>query len=873
MNPPNQGSATTPQSGGWTRDRGLATNERTRRVTGTPLQRIGSRHTLDSTEGPVSPRETELDSTSQPTSPKSPPPQPQYGLYSPNTNTNATQNRARSDKSAPTDFSKVVVSDAPLHANLQAQRTSELTSSNPSQTALHSPRDDRRKAERKESTFFGKVLKKTIAPMISSNPKSKRQTNESYEEGHVQGEQERIEQGIRAIKANLDQLEERFPLGRRERVQAIGGTKTAESTPTISASNKPKTQSAELDERRHNIVKEILYSEESYIKQIQSAVKDYYHPLQDAIKQGQIPVKVDYLSNLFESLQSLVPLNVGLHSELKARIGAWTPTSTIGEIFVKFTPFLKMYTAYSNIYDSAISKVHEVATQEWFVKLCPAVVLLESLLISPVQRIPRYTLLLTDLYNNTMEDHPDDKLLLKALAMMKNVATHVNQQISHTKYSDKMQNEGLLFLLAPNRTIVMDEILSVAAEKSLYIGAKEARAFLGKEKQKMACILFNDIFVKYGGDALKKKTKDRNDVHQWPLELSWVDKKNNAVVIDFVGPCVSFTLSCSSLEIAERWYAGLTQAIAARLKETQPHNLNSEERNGCYTFDGNRYEYDGKWVNGKMHGYGQMVVKGLADHHAIYTGFFADNIEDGEGCMRFLDGHVYTGQLEKGLKNGVGLLEYGRDRFYGEWTDGRRQGQGSVVYGSRDTYIGQWDRDNRNGAGKLTHTSGTSYIGRWVNGLMDGEGVLLTPTEEYTGSFQSGLKNGFGVLRSLKTTTLYEGQWKNGDKHGQGKLTNTLGVYEGEFEKDAKKGRGVMLYADGSRYEGHWANNQRHDKGYYESRSGSFVSYDGEWVYGLKSGKGRMAFADGSYYDGNFADDLMHGAGTLIYPEIGRAHV
>jgi hypothetical protein len=78
-----------------------------------------------------------------------------------NAGTGAIQTRAR-DKSTPTDFSKVVVTDPQLH---QQQARGELTSSNPT---LPSPRtDEKRKAERKESTFsFGKVLKKTIAPMI-----------------------------------------------------------------------------------------------------------------------------------------------------------------------------------------------------------------------------------------------------------------------------------------------------------------------------------------------------------------------------------------------------------------------------------------------------------------------------------------------------------------------------------------------------------------------------------------------------------------------------------------------------------------------------------------------------------------------------------
>jgi hypothetical protein len=98
-----------------------------------------------------------------------------------NTNTNAPlQTRTRSDKSTPTDFSKVVVTDPQLHVSKETR--TELTTSSPSlssqpqqqQASLPSPRvdgekseKDKKKTDRKESKFsFGNVLKKTIAPMI-----------------------------------------------------------------------------------------------------------------------------------------------------------------------------------------------------------------------------------------------------------------------------------------------------------------------------------------------------------------------------------------------------------------------------------------------------------------------------------------------------------------------------------------------------------------------------------------------------------------------------------------------------------------------------------------------------------------------------------
>jgi FYVE/RhoGEF/PH domain-containing protein 5/6 len=48
-----------------------------------------------------------------------------------------------------------------------------------------------------------------------------------------------------------------------------------------------------------------------------------------------------------------------------------------------------------------------------------------SLLIMPVQRIPRYNLLLQELLKGTAEDHPAYPSLIDALDIMKKVAEHV----------------------------------------------------------------------------------------------------------------------------------------------------------------------------------------------------------------------------------------------------------------------------------------------------------------------------------------------------------------------------------------------------------------------------------------------------------------
>ena len=60
---------------------------------------------------------------------------------------------------------------------------------------------------------------------------------------------------------------------------------------------------------------------------------------------------------------------------------------------------------------------------------------LTALLIMPIQRIPRYRLLLQELLKYTPETHPDYANINKAVAEIMKVAEHVNEGIRHTENS------------------------------------------------------------------------------------------------------------------------------------------------------------------------------------------------------------------------------------------------------------------------------------------------------------------------------------------------------------------------------------------------------------------------------------------------------
>lgn len=64
----------------------------------------------------------------------------------------------------------------------------------------------------------------------------------------------------------------------------------------------------------------------------------------------------------------LFPLNSKLCSEMEKVMGSWTTEECFGPIFVRFAPFLKMYTEYANKYSAQMAALAKVVD----VRFCPS---------------------------------------------------------------------------------------------------------------------------------------------------------------------------------------------------------------------------------------------------------------------------------------------------------------------------------------------------------------------------------------------------------------------------------------------------------------------------------------------------------------------
>ena len=144
----------------------------------------------------------------------------------------------------------------------------------------------------------------------------------------------------------------------------------------------------------------------------------------------------DDIEGIFINIDALLPLSKRLVSELEEALEVWDEESTIGDVFVRIAPFMKIYNEFGMRYNDAMATLNICNKNDIFVQLVQGVdattslsARFESLLIAPIQRIPRYTLLLEELQKNTDKKHPDYHFLTQAIPLMEEVAEGINETV------------------------------------------------------------------------------------------------------------------------------------------------------------------------------------------------------------------------------------------------------------------------------------------------------------------------------------------------------------------------------------------------------------------------------------------------------------
>jgi hypothetical protein len=167
----------------------------------------------------------------------------------------------------------------------------------------------------------------------------------------------------------------------------------------------------EMDKRRSlrlRAIEEIFTSEKAYQKQLDTLMHFFVNPLKDQ----NIIDSVTHI-NLFGQLEIIHNLNKELLNELEDDL------DNVAYGFIKLAPFFKLYSVYAFDYKNSLFTIQTLTLKNSvFRKFLektesrPEVQMkLQSLLIAPIQRVPRYRLLLQQVLLYTSPSDSDFKIL------------------------------------------------------------------------------------------------------------------------------------------------------------------------------------------------------------------------------------------------------------------------------------------------------------------------------------------------------------------------------------------------------------------------------------------------------------------------------
>lgn len=189
--------------------------------------------------------------------------------------------------------------------------------------------------------------------------------------------------------------------------------------------------------KRLCIIRELISTERSYTSSLTALINQYVFPLKvEAMKRNGI-ISKEHLDKIFANIEEINSLNTALLRDLDTAMrGAPAGGLPIGATLLPHLRVFSMYSLYVNSYTAGAELLTKLRrTSKPFAAFLQAAadrtaepLDITSYLIMPVQRIPRYKLLLEDLVRHTDESDRDRDALIMCLAEVRALAEKINER-------------------------------------------------------------------------------------------------------------------------------------------------------------------------------------------------------------------------------------------------------------------------------------------------------------------------------------------------------------------------------------------------------------------------------------------------------------
>eukprot|EP00049_Salpingoeca_infusionum_P012075 m.214233 g.214233 ORF g.214233 m.214233 type:complete len:822 (-) comp15100_c2_seq1:251-2716(-) len=215
-----------------------------------------------------------------------------------------------------------------------------------------------------------------------------------------------------------------------------------------------------------------------------------------------INVSKDEVTRIFLEIESIYNLHQAFLGDLQARMRDWAPDTPLADVFLKFSSYFANYELFARNFEQALTTLAEIrerpSVKEFF-EACMeqprcGKLWLDDHLIGPIQRLPRYILLLRDLNKRTPDTHVDKNYLPEAIARLEKLTQKVNQSKATAEKSLKMVEIQRMVkycpsIVTPSRMYMFD---APAMQMEL---CSDPRGDFFQQMQGVVLFVFNDIVM------------------------------------------------------------------------------------------------------------------------------------------------------------------------------------------------------------------------------------------------------------------------------------------------------------------------------------------------------------------------------------------
>ncbi|XP_033212658.1 rho guanine nucleotide exchange factor 17 isoform X2 [Belonocnema kinseyi] len=253
------------------------------------------------------------------------------------------------------------------------------------------------------------------------------------------------------------------------------------------------------NDTRTHVVVELYDTERSYVEALQILVNKYLQPLKSPENAGLVDSAT--VDEIFYQIPAILSHHEVFLEELRKKLEAWELGQTIGDVFLDTfmkPSVLETYTLFLDNWKSAKTAIKNTCqSKPAFARFLEAMerehkgkLGLDQLLIQPVQKIPRYELLIQRLLKHTDSSHQDYELLSAAQKEVHELVVKINctereslewEQQQTTLKEVQALVEGLAGIVANDRAFIRHDLVTIASNQ----GTRKERALF----------LFSDLLV------------------------------------------------------------------------------------------------------------------------------------------------------------------------------------------------------------------------------------------------------------------------------------------------------------------------------------------------------------------------------------------